>query len=123
MLLDHPFRANALRAITSEGTSAALGIPARLSHGLTAGSHSRTLENRPLYFQSFAHCPLSLTSKFALCFDTLAHCSSRNSPEMIIIHHCPMLFLHSWVMFHFNFRDACPPDFPNRHPKIGINKP
>ncbi len=49
-------------------------------------------ENAALYFQSFAHCPSSLPAKVALCFDTLAHSSVRNSPEMIIMHHALGVF-------------------------------
>jgi hypothetical protein len=102
MAPDHPFRANARRPITSEdaraNTGATPGIPsARLSQGVTDLPTSRTPENRPLYFQSFAHCPLSLTSFFALCFDTLAHSSSRNSPVLIVMHHCPSIFSPDYV--------------------------
>src|SRR5579862_4201443 len=58
---------------------------------------TRTIEIATLSFQAFAHCPSSLTSFFALCFDTLTHCSVRNSPVLIIIHHCPYIFSPDYV--------------------------
>ncbi len=96
MTFDHPIRASALRA----NIGAAVGNPqslSRLSKHPFALPNPRTPENPILCFQALAHCPLSLTSFFALCFDTLAHSSSRNSPEMIIIHHALGVFSPTYV--------------------------
>src|SRR5579872_3687485 len=97
MPLDRSIRAHAHRPKTSEGTnakiSASAGIPsACLWEERRALPNWRTPEKPPLCFHTLAHCPISLTSLFALCFDTLTNCFSRNSHGMIIIHHCPYIF-------------------------------
>src|SRR5579862_5736239 len=60
--------------------------------GLDAPLSGPTVAIAPVYFQRLAHCPSLLTSFFALCFDTLAHSSLRNSPEVIIMHHALWVF-------------------------------
>src|SRR5579862_4409596 len=73
--------------------------------GLNAPLSSPTVAIAPVYFQRLAHCPSLLTSFFALCFDTLAHSSVRNSHEMIIMHHALCFFSH--------------PAVPNREESLG----
>jgi len=67
------------------------------SHTPTGRPKPLALEIPALYFQGVAHCPSSLTSKIALCFDTLAHCSVRKPPVLIIMHHALGVF--SRIMF------------------------
>jgi hypothetical protein len=62
------------------------------SDALIGRPRQRTSETAALCFQSVAHCPSLLTSFSALCFDTLTHSFSRNSPEMIFMQHCPYIF-------------------------------
>jgi hypothetical protein len=89
MPFDRPIRAS----VPSAKTSAALGDSSpRLLKDPIALPNSPTPENPVLCFHALAHCPLSLTSRFALCFDTLTHSSSRNSPGMIFIHHALGVF-------------------------------
>ncbi len=92
MRLDHSNRSIRPSAPSARANAALGSASAPLSKGPVAPPNPRTPENPVLCFHAFAHCPSSLTSKFALCFDTLTHSSSRNSPEMIIIHHALGVF-------------------------------
>jgi hypothetical protein len=60
---------------------------------------SAFLKNVALCFQSLAHCPLSLTSLFALCFDSLTNSSSCNSPVLILMQHALCFFSRDYVAF------------------------
>jgi len=94
MRFDHSIRAR----VPSANPGAALGAAsAPLSKRPVAPPNPRAPENPVLCFHALAHCPLSLSSFFALCFDTLTHSSSRNSPVLILIHHALGVFSQDYV--------------------------